>query len=887
MAATNTQARALTDAQRTVLEGWLVEFERTWGEGRLAARVRELPPGPLRFPALVELVKIDLERSWEAGARPNVESYLGAYPELGTPDAAPADLLLAEWEARQRHGEEAALAGFASRFPGRAKDLRRLVEEGPGAPTFAKPSTLRQPGADSSPDTTRVEPDVALRLERQGRYQVVRKLGRGGMGSVYLVRDTRLDRPVALKVPRFDGDDDPEVRERFYREARAVSGLHHPNICPVYDVGEIDGVPYLTMAYIEGEPLSQRLAAGPLPSPAEAAALVRKLARALEAAHGHKVIHRDLKPANVMIGADGEPVVMDFGLARRADRGDVRLTQTGALMGTPAYMSPEQAGSDPAAVGPASDVYSLGVMLYELATGRPPFAGSLADVLWQIRAEEPTRPTELRPDLSPELERIILRAMAKSVDKRYPTAGAFAAALEDYLQRQEEAPIGRRPRTGPRWVWPVAAALVLAAAAIVLAALWHPGATGRSSAPELAAAGPGTAPGPGGGDSTGRGQPTEKGGGAPPERGQPTGRGGKPARKPQPPVIIKAPEKKLDVWGVTPDGKTVVRVLGKSVELWDADTGKLRATLDGPIKGNKSLDISPDGRFLAVGGYRSVKVWDLKDNKELVEFEEPKTDVLRLLFSPDGKRLLGVAGDGPAWWWDVAGKKVLKEAKVGGYLTERAWFPFPERNIVLATKLLPPPPPPGTFAAQYMDLSGTPPQALLDTADLTVKPIDLSKTTPGDVDVSTDGKRLLVGVDDNVLLYDMEKGKSQPVHHRHKEDVYMVKLSPDGKLAASGGKDMRVVLWDLEANKERDTYKKGFDGPVGVRFSPDGKALLAWTLRGKDLRRWDVAGGMELPPLSGHDGGIYTAIFRGEGQFLFVVEDDGKVTRYDTAGLPE
>jgi Spy/CpxP family protein refolding chaperone len=169
---------------------------------------------------------------------------------------------------------------------------------------------------------------------------------------------------------------------------------------------------------------------------------VRQLARALAVAHGQGVIHRDLKPANVMLGPNGEPVIMDFGLARRADKGDVRLTHSGAIMGTPAYMSPEQAAGDPAAVGPGSDIYSLGVMLYQLATGRLPFDGTLADVLYKIRTQEPKPPTALRPDLSPQLEGIIMRAMAKSVEKRYASADDFAAALDDYL-RQEE------PRTGP------------------------------------------------------------------------------------------------------------------------------------------------------------------------------------------------------------------------------------------------------------------------------------------------------------------------------------------------------------------------------------------------------------------------------------------------------
>src|SRR4051794_21584639 len=165
-----------------------------------------------------------------------------------------------------------------------------------------------------------------------GRYRLEKLLGKGGMGAVYLAHDTQLDRPVALKVPAF-GPDDGGLRERFFREARAAATLNHPNLCPVYDVGEQGGVLFLTMAFIEGKPLSAYVRADKPLAPNQAAALVRVMARALQEAHDRGVIHRDLKPANVMIGRKNQPVVMDFGLARRATGQDERLTQSGALMG--------------------------------------------------------------------------------------------------------------------------------------------------------------------------------------------------------------------------------------------------------------------------------------------------------------------------------------------------------------------------------------------------------------------------------------------------------------------------------------------------------------------------------------------------------------------------
>ncbi len=242
-----------------------------------------------------------------------------------------------------------------------------------------------------------------------GRYHVERKLGEGGMGAVYLAVDSQLARPVALKVPFLDGPDAEMVRARFLQEARSAAALHHPNICPIHDLGEIDGVPYLTMTYMEGEPLSRRVGPGrPLP-PREAAGLVRRIALALEYAHENGVIHRDLKPGNVLIDGGGEPVVMDFGLARRNDAG-AHLTQTGQVMGTPAYMPPEQLGGDVKAMGAACDVYSLGVVLFELLTGTPPFQGDLLSLSAQVLFDPPPRPSARRPGIDGRLDAICLRA---------------------------------------------------------------------------------------------------------------------------------------------------------------------------------------------------------------------------------------------------------------------------------------------------------------------------------------------------------------------------------------------------------------------------------------------------------------------------------------------
>ena len=266
-----------------------------------------------------------------------------------------------------------------------------------------------------------------------GRYRVLKLLGRGGMGSVYLAHDTQLDRPVALKIPNIEAAEGSQVLERFLREARSAATIRHANICPLYEIGEIDGVPYLTMAFIDGKPLSAFVAAKPL-ALRQVALLVRKLAQALAEAHKCGVIHRDLKPANIMIDKNSEPIIMDFGLARRSRGGDVRLTQQGAMMGTPAYMPPEQISGHVEAMGPASDVYSLGVVLYELLTGQLPFHGDVMAILSQALLDEPPPPSKFRSDVAPDLEAICLKAMAKKIEDRYASMNDMATALLEHLR---------------------------------------------------------------------------------------------------------------------------------------------------------------------------------------------------------------------------------------------------------------------------------------------------------------------------------------------------------------------------------------------------------------------------------------------------------------------
>jgi serine/threonine-protein kinase len=299
----------------------------------------------------------------------------------------------------------------------------------------------------------RSETEAGLAAPGPGRavagYEILDLLGRGAMGVVYKARQPGLNRVVALKMILAGEHAGAQDVARFRVEAVAVARLQHPNIVQVYEAGEADGRPYFSMEYVEGQSLARRIAGTPQ-SPPEAARLVQVLAVAVQAAHDGGIVHRDLKPANVLVAPDGAPKITDFGLAKALED-DAGQTQSGAVLGTPSYMSPEQAEGRLAAVGPRSDVYSLGAVLYELLTGRAPFkAGSVLDTLQQVRTMEPLAPVRLAPSVPRDLETVCLKCLQKDPGKRYQTAGALAEDLRRFLAGE---PIMARPVSAPERLW--------------------------------------------------------------------------------------------------------------------------------------------------------------------------------------------------------------------------------------------------------------------------------------------------------------------------------------------------------------------------------------------------------------------------------------------------
>jgi predicted Ser/Thr protein kinase len=457
----------VSDAQESLLQN----FSTDWDEDRLDEYASRIPRDvPWRLTALRELVKIDLRLQWEKGNRRLLESYLLSLPELGTAETVPLELIQAELQARRRTGDPITSADLAKRFPRPMGQLQRSVEHVCADPVPAEPASQtilpvsmtqsspslppvpadpnQVPSKDRPSDasiaavSTLAPAESAADVELPGgvkkgkgakknRYELLKELGRGAMGTVYLVQDTALQRQMAMKIPHFQPGESPDLRERFYREARAAAKLEHPNICPVFDVGEEDGRPYLTMAYIEGQTLDKVLRATKAMPQRRAVEVVAKLARALEEAHRNGVVHRDLKPANVMVNRRGEPVIMDFGLAKRDQ--DASMTHQGSVLGTPAYMAPEQVNGEVKLIGAASDQYALGVILYELLTGQVPFKGTIGQVMAKILTEAPKPPGALRPDLDPAVEQTCLKAMAREIPDRFASVGAFAEDLERFL----------------------------------------------------------------------------------------------------------------------------------------------------------------------------------------------------------------------------------------------------------------------------------------------------------------------------------------------------------------------------------------------------------------------------------------------------------------------
>jgi serine/threonine protein kinase/predicted ATPase len=398
-------------------------FERAWQTGT-PPRIDDYwqAGGTDRDALLVELVHVDLEFRLKRGEAARVENYLSRYPELGRDNAIVLDLLDSEHDLRRRKEANLIWEEYSRRFPAHAASMR-LYRKGDSSRDHSSLDTKANP----------IPPPAVP------EYEVLFEIGRGGMGVIYKALQTRLKRPVALKFLPDDLVSDRALLDRFMREAVTASGLNHPNICTVYELGEHEGRPFIAMEFIAGQTLAAIAALRP--PVAEACRLMQQAARALAAAHAARVIHRDIKPENIMVRDDGYVKVLDFGLARRLPKLNQRDTRgtndtgPGALLGTVAYMSPEQARGDP--LDSASDIFSLGVVFYQLVTGRHPFESDSAfSTLHAISSSLPILPSRLNADVPPGLSALI-EAMLHKDPRLRPSAEAVEQSLDRMAHRQE------------------------------------------------------------------------------------------------------------------------------------------------------------------------------------------------------------------------------------------------------------------------------------------------------------------------------------------------------------------------------------------------------------------------------------------------------------------
>ncbi|HEY4312155.1 MAG TPA: serine/threonine-protein kinase [Pirellulales bacterium] len=349
------------------------------------------------------------------GEPPEIDALLAQHPDL-------ADELRPLWAAMLV--TDCVAAGSRAADPARGSSGDDLTHD-------------HSPRPDSAGARRAVESSEPV-LRQFADYELLEELGRGGMGVVYRARQISLNRIVALKMVLRGDMASPADLARFRTEAEAAARLDHPTIVPVYEVGDCDGQPYFTMKYVTGTTLARRLTEGPLTA-REAASLLAPVAQAIHYAHSRGVLHRDLKPSNILIDAEGRPHVSDFGLAKRVEA-EMNLTLSGAILGTPAHMAPEQAAGTRGKLGPTSDVYSLGTILYQMLTGRPPFqAASPVDTVLLVLEQDPLPPRLINPRADRELEMIALKCLQKPQDLRYQSAKLLADDLEAFLADEPTA----------------------------------------------------------------------------------------------------------------------------------------------------------------------------------------------------------------------------------------------------------------------------------------------------------------------------------------------------------------------------------------------------------------------------------------------------------------
>ena len=726
-------------------------------------------------------------------------------------------------------------------------------------------------------------------------YEIIQEIGRGGMGVVYKARQRSLNRLVALKMILAGAHASAAERERFRREAESVARLVHPNVVQVHEVGEQDGVPFLCLEYVAGGTLAERLDGLPQPI-GPAAELVETLSRTVHHAHQQGIVHRDLKPANVLLTAPGEslravPKIADFGLAKRLDLDGHSTTQH--VAGTPSYMAPEQVRRGRECIGPAVDVYALGVILYELLTGRVPFKGNTAmDTVLQVLHQDPMPPSRVRPSLPADLETICLRCLAREPARRYATAQELADDLRRFLDGRPI--LARRIGWGERsWRWcrrnpRVAGLTTLVFALLMLVALVASLGYVRETAQRQEAetqrdlaglaetraqkeaenaghllylANMNLAPHlweSGHGDQLRRLLADNR---AYPGRGLEWAYWQRQARVA--PIVYSGLDAPVLAMGLSPDGNRLV-VAGKdgTARIVESATGRELLALEGHAGSILTAAFNHDGQRILTGATDGLaQTWDANSGKALVRFRGHAKAIRAAAFSPDGSRVVTAGDDKTVRLWDVHSGLELLKKELAEEITAVAYCPDNRRILI------------GTAWGRVR---------LLDvTTGKESQPSGGHTDLVSALAFSADGSRFVsASWDREVKQWNAADGNCIGLLKGHVWHVTSLAISRDGQRLVTGGYDRRAVVWDTVGGNPIWTLE-GHSRPIHVvAISPDGNRVFTGSAD-KTVRIWDIG----RKPAIGLPGklGVYSMAISPLGDKLALGCREGSTVIWDIA----